>query len=109
MLFSSHIEVGSAVSLVNAQRSMMIRLTSPLCTFALLLVMVLGVTGCGTGTAPDTTPPTTTPPTPTPPTPSTPSLLVSGKVLAGVQPVSGASVQVYASGTAGNGAGATAL
>jgi len=98
--------------MVKTHRSMMIRLTVPLCTFALSLVLLVAVTGCGTGTAPDTTPPTTTPPTTTPPTtppPSTPSLLVSGKVLAGAQPVSGASIQVYATGTGGNGAGATAL
>lgn len=99
--------------MVKAHRSMMIRFTAPLCTLALSLALILTVTGCGTGTAPDTTPPATTPPTTTPPTTTppttTPSLLLSGKVLAGTVPISGASVQVYATGTGGNGVGATAL
>ena len=88
---------------------MMIRLPAPVCAVALSFVLIVALTGCGTGTTSDTTtpPPTTTPPTTTPP--STPSLLVSGKVLAGAQPISGASVQVYSTGTGGNGSAATAL
>ena len=69
------------------------------------LAVFVFLTGCGTGTIPD--PSVTTPPTTTPPT--TPSLLVSGKVLTGTQPITGATVQVYAAGTTGNGLGATAL
>ncbi|WP_035350077.1 NHL repeat-containing protein [Edaphobacter aggregans] len=94
------------------------RMTLRPCAAALALAVTLAgvvpLTGCSTGTTavdpPTTTPPTTTPPTTTPPTPpAAPSLLVSGKVLAGTQPISGASVQVYAAGTTGNGSAATAL
>lgn len=98
--------------MVKVHRSMMIRLPAPLCALALSFALIGTLTGCGTGTTADTTPPTTTPPTTTPPTttpPATPSLLVSGKVLAGAQPISGASVQVYAAGSGGNGSAATAL
>lgn len=87
------------------------------------VAVFLSLTGCGTGTVQDATvtPPPTTPSTPTAPTapttpstpttppPTTPPLLVSGKVLAGTQPITGASVQVYAAGSSGNGLGATAL
>ncbi|MBS1820688.1 MAG: NHL repeat-containing protein [Acidobacteria bacterium] len=48
-------------------------------------------------------PPVTQPPT------TTVSVLVSGKVLAGTQPVAGASVQIYSAGASGNGSGASAL
>ena len=79
------------------------------------LAVSVSLIGCGTGTIsdppvtpPPTTPPPTTPPPTTPP-PTTPSLLVSGKVLTGTQAIAGASVQVYAAGSTGNGLGATAL
>src|SRR5215469_7558363 len=79
------------------------------------LAVSVSLAGCGTGTIPDppvtpppTTPPPTTPPPATPP-PTTPSLLISGKVLTGTQAIAGASVQVYAAGSTGNGLGATAL
>lgn len=73
-----------------------------------LVSIAIFITGCGSEKIPDT--PVAPPSTPTQPTlPSTPSLLVSGKVLAGSSPITGASIQVYAAGTTGNGSGATAL
>ncbi|MBS1800675.1 MAG: NHL repeat-containing protein [Acidobacteria bacterium] len=65
------------------------------------LSSILFLTGCGAGVISD--PPVTPPPV------TTVSVLVSGKVLAGTQPVAGASVQIYSAGASGNGAGASAL
>src|SRR5205807_10194759 len=69
---------------------------------------------CGSGTVanvpetPPITPPVTPPTTPPVTPPVTVSVLVSGKVLAGTQPINGATVQIYSAGTSGNGTGASA-
>ena len=87
---------------------------------AIVLGVIVPLTGCGSGsvaTSSVTQPTEPTEPTqptqptgPTQPTqPTTVSLQLSGSVLAGSRPVAGASVQVYAAGNSGNGAGATAL
>jgi sugar lactone lactonase YvrE len=60
-------------------------------------------------TPPPVTPPPVTPPPVTPPPVSNPGVSFSGKVLAGSQPIVGATVQLYAAATTGNGSAATAL
>jgi len=60
-------------------------------------------------TPPPVTPPPVTPPPVTPPPVSNPGVSFSGKALAGTQPIVGATVQLYAAGTTGNGSAATAL
>ena len=87
-------------------RLMTLRPRAAVLALAVGLAAVAQLTGCGTGRSVD---PPTTPPTTMPPTTIPPPLLVSGKVLAGAQPISGASVQVYAAGMTGSGSAATAL
>jgi streptogramin lyase len=92
---------------------------SGLC-FASLAVTLGALTGCGSSSAPYTTTPpitevnnckttnTTSPAKPTP-TANYAGTPFSGTVLAGTTPLSGAKVQLYAAGTAGNGSAGTAL
>jgi len=87
-----------------AHRPMDFRFLVRFLVFVIATSTVLFLDGCGVGITPD--PPTTAPPTTQP---SAPSLLLSGKVLAGTLPISGASVQIYSAGTAGNGSAPTAL
>jgi sugar lactone lactonase YvrE len=60
-------------------------------------------------TPPPVTPPPVTPPPVTPPPVSNPGVSFSGKALAGSQPIVGATIQLYAAGTTGNGSASTAL
>jgi hypothetical protein len=65
-------------------------------------LLVSGISGCG-GSGDVTTG------TPTPPANNYPGVSFAGKAMAGKQPLIGASVQVYAAGTSGNGLSSTAL
>ena len=58
---------------------------------------------------PVTPPPVTPPPVTPPPVVSNPGVSFSGRALAGSQPIVGATVQLYAAGSTGNGSAATAL
>ena len=71
---------------------------------AVTLGLFLPVAGCGSGGSI----PTDTPPIPVPPV-TYPGIAFTGTVRAGTQPVIGASVQLYAAGTTGNGSAPTAL
>src|ERR1700730_18377667 len=65
--------------------------------------MALALAGCsGNGATSDVVPPPVVPP-------NGPGLAFTGTVNAGTQPVAGATVQLYAAGTTGNGSAATAL
>lgn len=67
-----------------------------------LILAASALAGCGSGG----TLPTTTPP---PPSSTFSGAAFSATVLAGATPLAGATVQLYAAGTTGNGSGATAL
>jgi hypothetical protein len=67
-------------------------------------VLSCAVTGCGSGSST-----TTPPPPPPPPPPANPGVTFSGKALAGSQAIVGATIQLYAAGTTGNGSAATSL
>lgn len=70
---------------------------------AAICILLAVLSGCG-GSSSQTTPP------PPPPPPSGYSgVTFGGKALAGTQPISGATVQLYAAGTTGNGSAATSL
>ena len=80
--------------------------TAPNLTAALASILAAGLlacalTGCGGSTI--------TSLTETPPPGSYPGVGFAGKAMAGKQPLIGASVQVYAAGTSGNGSSGTAL
>jgi hypothetical protein len=84
-------------------------------------VLCCGLSGCGSGsptastpppttTAPPTPPTTTAPPTPTPPVVTGfAGVTFSGKAMSGSQAIVGATIQLYAAGTTGNGSAGTAL
>ncbi len=76
----------------------------------LLVSLCFSLAGCGTGVI-RTDP--TSPSTPTSPTPPPPSgysgASFTGKVMAAIQPIASATVQLYTVGTAGNGSTATSL
>lgn len=63
--------------------------------------LVILLTGCGSSTSGTTQPP--------PPPPGYPGTSFSGKAQAGSLPLAGATVQLYAAGTTGNGSAATPL
>jgi streptogramin lyase len=76
---------------------------------AFLPVIAAGALCCcllGCGSSPATT--MSTPPPPPPP-PGFPGASFSGKVMAGTQPIVGASIQLYAAGITGNGSAGTSL
>ncbi len=78
---------------------------SPFCHPQLFVATVLAtalttlLAGCGGSTTP----------TPTPPPPNNPGVTFTGTVNTGVQPLIGATVQLYAAGTTGNGSAGTAM
>ncbi|ADW68129.1 Vgb family protein [Granulicella tundricola] len=78
-------------------------MTFPL-KISLLLPFCLLAAGCSVQSTP--TPPTTPVPVPVPPTTSG---QIDGKVLAGQQPLSDATIQLFAAGTSGYGTGAVSL
>jgi len=78
-----------------------------LCAACLLSVLAIAMAGCGGSSA--TTATTTTTTTPTTPTGSYSGPAISGRALAGAQPLIGASVQLYSAGTSGNGSAASSL
>jgi hypothetical protein len=88
--------------------SVKIILRSPLSFAVMSAVLCFALAGCGGDT---TTTATIVPPPVTPPpvTPTNPGVGFSGKALAGAQPIVGASVQLYAAGTTGNGSAGSAL
>jgi hypothetical protein len=73
---------------------------------AVLTVIAAGIfccafTGCGSGSSTNSPPP--------PPPPVNPGVSFTGKAMAGTQAIAGASIQLYAAGTTGNGSAATSL
>src|SRR5437764_944345 len=74
------------------------------CAACLAPILTAAVAGCGGSSSSMTTTTTTTPPSGSYSGPA-----ISGKAFAGAQPLIGASVELYAAGTAGNGSAATAL
>jgi streptogramin lyase len=79
-------------------------------------LLVCTVVGCGGGSAPTgsmpppvTSPPVTSPPVTSPPVVTNPGVSFSGKAMAGTQAIVGATIQVYAAGSSGNGSASTAL
>ena len=76
-----------------------IRHTQLLIASVLATALVTLFAGCGGSTTP----------TPTPPPPNNPGVTFTGTVAAGTQPLIGATVQLYAAGTTGNGSAGTAM
>ena len=76
-----------------------IRYTRPLIVSLLATALTALLAGCGGSSTP----------TPTPPPPNNPGVTFTGTVSAGTQPLIGASVQLYAAGTTGNGSAGTAM
>ncbi len=72
----------------------------------LAAIFILPLTGCSSGMVQSQPDPH---PTPTPPTNFYLGTAFSGKVFSGATPIQGASIQLYAAGTTGNGSAATSL
>ena len=116
-IIASSEELMSLLRPVGSGMNKAFRLILPLWILALLSMC----TGCG-GSGSQTSTPTPTPPvnTCTPPAAPTsqatcparisaPGVALSGKVIVGLQPVSGATVQLFAAGISGNGLAPTSL
>jgi len=82
------------------------RRTSAYAAACLGSILTVAAAGCGSSSTTTTTTTTTTAPLPSG---AYSGAAISGKAFAGAQPLIGASVQLYAAGTAGNGSAGTAL